>query len=156
MRFIIDSIKIPITGIIIPCILVGVGDVGGLPEGDILAIIAVAYILCQSVEVVRRGYLVTAVAELVEVTEIRLAYGVGLSRGACVLTQACDGDGAAGASDIVTDGVVHALGESDGSTVVEFLVCDGWHRMVDSVVEVGSLDAVDGGCILSTSKGLLA
>ena len=131
---------------------IGVGDVGGLPEGDAQARVSVVDDLGEVVEVLLRGNLVAAVAELVEVCELGLAYAEILAHGASVVADAGDDDGATHGTQGVTDSVVGALGERDGCAVAELLVGDGGHGPVHAVVEVGVLDAADGGSVVLVER----
>ena len=121
---------------------VGVGDVGGLPEGEALTIVAEFDIGGEVVEVGGRGNRVGVAAEAGEVGEGDGADGVVARGGAGVSARARDGDG--GRAHIggvgVTHGVVGARSERPA------LVGDGGHRLDGAAgVDVRALDAADGG-----------
>ena len=121
-----------------------VGDVGGLHEGEVLAVVAEIDIDGEVVEVGGRGDGIGVVAMAGEVGEGDGANVVVARDGAGVLARARDGDGGGARTGGV--GVAHGVGACGEHRAI---IDDGGHRLDGPAgVDVLGLDAADGGVVV--------
>ena len=130
---------------------VAVGDVGGLFEGEALAIVGCnVHKESEVVEVVLVGNLVGVVAEAVEVVEVNVTDGVGARQGAGIFARPSDDDGGDAWAVVVgvTECVVRVEGE--GGLGMVGVGVDHGRLGPDgtALVDIGRLDAADGGVAL--------